>query len=133
MDGWRLLWHFESDDASDALRAKSRYLDVLRKDAGVSLDKYAANLVYSELVSNVLKHARDGILIRLERRGEDILLKVADRGPGFDFVQMRAIHPLNEGGRGLFLAAQYARELRVVAKGAGSTVTATLRQEADAG
>ncbi len=132
MGGWQLLWRFESNDASDALRAKSLYLEVLGKHAGVALDKYAANLVYCELVSNVLKHARDGILIRLERKGKDILLKVADRGPGSDFVQMRAITPPSEGGRGLFLAAHYARELRVVAEGSGTTVTAALRQEADA-
>ena len=126
-----VLWRFESEDARDALRAKSEYLNVLGKHAGVALDRYAANLVYSELVSNVLKHAREGIRIRLEREGEDILLKVADRGPGFNFVLMRAIHPLSEGGRGLFLAAHYTRELRIAAEGTGTTVTAALRQEAD--
>ncbi|MGB8907444.1 MAG: ATP-binding protein [Candidatus Cybelea sp.] len=126
-----VLWRFESKDARDALRAKSEYLNALRKHAGAALDGYAAKLVYSELVSNVLKHAHEGIRIRLERKGEDILLKVADHGPGFKFVLMREIHPLSEGGRGLFLAAHYSRELRVVAEGTGTTVTAALRQEAD--
>ncbi|MGA9943494.1 MAG: ATP-binding protein [Candidatus Cybelea sp.] len=126
-----VLWWFESEDARDALRAKSEYLSALGKHAGIALDGYAANLVYSELVSNVLKHAREGIRIRLEREGEDILLRVADHGPGFDLVLMRAIHPLSEGGRGLFLAAHYTRELRIVAERTGTTVTAALRQEAD--
>jgi anti-sigma regulatory factor (Ser/Thr protein kinase) len=127
----RVLWRFESDNAADALRAKSEYLDALHNHAGVGLDKYAANLVYTELVSNVFKHARGGIRIKVERNGEDLLLTVADQGPGFNLVLMRAVHPLSEGGRGLFLAAHYAHELRVVAEATGTTVTAALRQEAD--
>ena len=54
---------------------KANISSALGKHAGIALDKYAANLVYNELVSNVLKHAREGIRIRLERKGEDILLK----------------------------------------------------------
>ncbi|MGB6645957.1 MAG: ATP-binding protein, partial [Candidatus Cybelea sp.] len=109
----RVLWRFESDDARDAFRAKGEYLDVLHEHAAVPIDKYAANLVYTELVSNVLKHTRHGIRIRVERKGEDTLLTVADEGPGFNLVEARSLHPFSEGGRGLFLVVHYARELRV--------------------
>jgi anti-sigma regulatory factor (Ser/Thr protein kinase) len=128
----QILWRFESDDANDALRAKGEYLDVLREHAGLPIDKYAANLVYTELVSNVLKHTRAGIRIRVERKAADTLLTVADQGVGFSLIQMRSIHPLSEGGRGLFLAAHYARELRVIVEEGGAKVTATLRQETGA-
>jgi anti-sigma regulatory factor (Ser/Thr protein kinase) len=127
------LWRFESRDAHAALPAKREYRDALQKHVGWEIDLFAANVVYTELVSNVARHTRGPIEIRLDCDGGDVLLKVADQGSGFALEVPGSIDPLSEGGRGLFLVSKYATALSVAGRrDAGTTVTARLRKKTSA-
>ncbi len=123
----RTLWSFESEDALEALRAKPEYLRELRTYAGVSLDEHAAAVIYVELVGNVARHAPGPIKVRVTCEGGDLVLSVADTGPGFRYRERPAPDPSSESGRGLFIVAQYARAVEVVAGRGESRVVAVLR------
>jgi anti-sigma regulatory factor (Ser/Thr protein kinase) len=123
-----LLWRFEAQDARSAVRANAEYRATLRNHAGWPLDEHAGGVVFAELVSNVVRHAPGHIQIDLECDGTDVILSVADDGPGFDFTAPAAPGALSEGGRGLFLVSQYATALHVARRNeGGSKVRATLR------
>lgn len=125
-----VLWQFSSQDARSALAVKRQYCEVLKKHAGWEIDEFAANLVYSELVSNVVRHTGGGIQIRLVCDRSDVFVEIIDQGAGFDYTEPPAVNALSESGRGLFLTSRYSSDLRIVAqKGIGTTVKAALRKK----
>ncbi len=92
-------------------------------------DLDAAELIYGELVANVLRHAEGAVEVRLEvDDAEPPVLVVRDHGPG-----LRA-HPWSphrdpyaESGRGLAIVELLAREIDVGrADDGGTVVRATL-------
>jgi anti-anti-sigma factor len=66
-----------------------------------------AVLVANELVTNAVVHAHSDLWLRLELRGDRLLISVRDRGSR----RLRAVTPdlEAEGGRGLWLVEQLAR------------------------
>ena len=122
-----IVWQLETEDVESALRARSRYLEVVKSHEGWPLDDYAASVVYTELVGNVLRYAAPPIKITLHCDGAEVRLNVSDRGPGFDFAAPPKPSALSEGGRGLFLVSHYAGEVEVQRhEGKGTTVIAVL-------
>jgi anti-sigma regulatory factor (Ser/Thr protein kinase) len=123
------MWHLESGNVNEALRAKHQYLTVLQNHQNWSIDEYAASVIYTELVGNVFRHTASPVELTLECDGIHVLLTVSDHGPGFDFVAPQIPDARTEGGRGLFLVAHYARALEFTAnKGKGTTIRAKLRR-----
>jgi PAS domain S-box-containing protein len=94
-------WRF---GASDALRAEStrhRLRAWLAEHTHV--DCAAAELIYGELVGNVVRHSPGGIDVDVACNGDRIRLFVQSDGPSFE---LRACLPeslLSECGRGLFI------------------------------
>ncbi|MFD7512449.1 ATP-binding protein [Streptomyces sp. NPDC059853] len=90
-----------------------------------------ARLIVSELVTNALLHtASDRIVCRVERRGRQLRIEVADQGPGLD-PRVPAAGPSDpdaEGGRGLLLLDAMAARWGVISphQGAGCTVWAEI-------
>lgn len=120
-------WAFQADDASAAHDARNALLTYLRARGTQDSDFSAAELIFGELVGNVVKHAPGPITIELIWDGETPTLRVGDRGPGFDLRPALPEDLMSECGRGLFLASAFATDLRVtrVPEG-GSRVCATL-------
>ncbi len=120
-------WAFQADDATAAHDARNALLTYLRARGSDDSDFNAAELIFGELVGNVVKHAPGPIMIELVWDGKEPTLRVADRGPGFELRPGLPEDPMSEGGRGLFLAAAFGTDLRVsrVPEG-GSRVSATL-------
>ncbi len=127
-----VLWRFEADEAIIAIRHRSQFVGTLRGHEGWAVDEYAASVVYSELVGNVVTHSPGRIEIVLECDNEDIVLKVTDRGVGFRFSPALPRNVLSEGGRGLFLVAQFAAAVQLDDAQPGTTVSATLARKAPA-
>jgi len=120
-------WAFQADDATAAHDARTAFVAYLRSRASADSDLDAAELIFGELVGNVVKHAPGPITIELVWDSESPTLRIADRGPGFDLRTMLPADLMAEGGRGLFLATTFGADLRVakVAEG-GSRVSAIL-------
>jgi anti-sigma regulatory factor (Ser/Thr protein kinase) len=116
-------WTFEADDARLAHHRRREFIRHLRAHA--SGDFAAAELIYGELVSNVVRHANGPISIELEWELTFAVLRVRDFGKGFSH-DFHLPHSASESGRGLFIVHRLARKLEIKARPTGSEVRATL-------
>ncbi len=107
-----MVWFFRSENAHEALGCCKAFLNAVKQDAAVPVDTFASSLIYSELVTNVVHHAPGAIEISVDLVNHDAVLKVADRGPGFALSASLPENPLAERGRGLFLVAKFAKDIR---------------------
>lgn len=120
-------WAFRADDASAAHDARTALLTYLRARGDEDSDFAAAEIIFGELVGNVVKHAPGPITIELLWDAEAPTLRILDKGPGFELAPSLPSDPMSEGGRGLFLASAFAHDLFVVRDPeGGSRVSATL-------
>jgi PAS domain S-box-containing protein len=121
-------WHFECDDAGGAGDARFAFVKHLaRRKLDPSLVS-TAELIFGELVSNVVRHAPGPIEIELIERAERLLLAVRDRGPGFQLETIDLPQdPLSEGGRGLYLMSKLGSPPVVMPRpGGGNEVVVAL-------
>ena len=67
-------------------------------------DRWRAELIVTELVSNAVIHGPGGpVELALDWGGNAVRGQVADPGPGIRRGQLVPRRPIDEGGRGLFL------------------------------
>jgi anti-sigma regulatory factor (Ser/Thr protein kinase) len=112
-------WAYASADARAALEARLAFCRPLR-DIGCSPRFIAeAQVVFGELVGNVVRHAPGPIDISLTWRGDVATIAVADRGAPFSARTALPDDPLAEGGRGLFIVRSIARTLSIEPLAAG--------------
>jgi anti-sigma regulatory factor (Ser/Thr protein kinase) len=90
-------------------------------------DADCAELIFGELVANVVRHARGEVEVRLELQGNRPVLVVRDHGPGLRGVPLAGGDRLAESGRGLAIVRYLSDELAVGrAPGGGTLVQAVL-------
>lgn len=119
------MWRLHAEHAEDALRARPDFLAALEREAELPLDRFRAQLIYTELVGNVVRHATGPVDVELKCVEGKALLHVFDRGGGFELQPSLPESPLAETGRGLFLVQQYAERLQVHSlQGHGTCVSA---------
>lgn len=123
-----MRWRFEAADAGKAYSVRFDLLAHLQAHAAAGSDLEAAALIFGELVGNVVRHAPGPISLELFWDGDTAVLRVIDKGPGFDWNGAAALPELfAESGRGLFIAHNAARRLRVRrVAGNGTEATAWL-------
>jgi len=120
-------WAFDAENARAAHEARAQLVSHLRGRSRGEPDLCAAELVFGELVGNVVRHAPGPIEIQLEWAGDDPVLHVIDRGRGF-LPDPVLPDVLSESGRGLYIVQQLTRALRIERiAGYGNHVAATLR------
>jgi anti-sigma regulatory factor (Ser/Thr protein kinase) len=121
------VWSFDSSDARDAGLARHAYTDRLHA-VGLSDDEISSSeLVFGELVGNVVRYAPGSITAILDVSGHAPVLHVLDEGRGFEFRPRLPVDLLSERGRGLFLVTAFAEELSVERRrGGGSHARAVL-------
>ena len=108
------VWSFHAERPEDALRARGLFLDALAIECGkATFDRFRAQLIFTELVGNAMRHATGPVDLQLRCVGDKALLHVFDRGPGFALEASLPASPLAEGGRGLFLVREFSEKLRV--------------------
>jgi anti-sigma regulatory factor (Ser/Thr protein kinase) len=128
---WIVSWSFDSNAAAsnDARRA---FLACLASKAGAAsaIDRSAAELIFGELLGNVVRHAPGPVEIRLDWTGPLPVLHVLDSGPGFRSRRKRERLPVDdwsESGRGLFIVNACAEQFSVRNRsGRGTHACATL-------
>jgi len=121
-------WHFECDDAGGAGDARFAFVAHLARRKLEPGLVTTAELIFGELVSNVVRHAPGPIEIELIERAERLLLAVRDRGPGFQLETIALPQdPFSEGGRGLYLMSQLGSPPVVMPRpGGGNEVVVAL-------
>lgn len=120
-------WSFVAENAQAANDARADFVHYLKGRVADESAVAAAELVFGELVGNVVRHARGAIDVRLDW-GDAPTLHVIDRGPAFGDIDALPEDPLSEGGRGLFIARTLSAGINVERVGGyGNHVVARLQ------
>ncbi len=116
-------------DTSDSERLRALRGDVvgyLRRHAADDVGLDDCELVVSELITNVARHAHGPVWVAVDWPGVHPTIRVADVGPGFDLaVELPSTESVS--GRGLFIVNSIVSKLEASRRASGgSIVTATL-------
>ncbi len=98
-------WVFRADDARSAEDARAGFIAFLKTRGVPDANYAAAELVFGELIGNVVRHAPGPITIELDWEKDDPVLHVIDRGRAFDVTASLPDDVMSESGRGLFLVS----------------------------
>ena len=120
-------WTFSVSDAVEAQSARRKLGESLRL-RGASLDDVGdAELVFGELVGNIVRYAPGRAEVAVDWSGDLPVLHVLDDGPGFRHIALLPNDLYSESGRGLFLVATLTEDFRVSKRlGGGSHARAVL-------
>jgi anti-sigma regulatory factor (Ser/Thr protein kinase) len=120
-------WTFQAADPRAASRVRAELVARLGAVGLHPVEALNAELVFGELVGNVVRYAPGTIEVMLDVSGQSPVLHVLDEGSGFEFRPRLPIDVMSERGRGLFLVTAFAEELSVERRrGGGSHARAVL-------
>jgi len=108
-----IRWSFDAENAKAAQDARGEFVAYLREYAAEAGEVEAAELVFGELVGNVVRHAPGAIDIDVEWTNGSPKLHVLDRGPAFRAPSHLPDDLLSESGRGLFIVRQLSKNVTV--------------------
>ena len=122
-------WHFSCEDGNTARRVRTGIVRELRSRGLGSEDIFATEVIFSELIGNVFRHAGETLDVVLDLTQEAPVLHVLDSGAGFFLNPKLPADALAERGRGLYIVNQFAREFTVSPRttSQGSHARAVLR------
>jgi signal transduction histidine kinase len=128
-----IVWR-AAGEAERVLRLRRRFRELILSLPSAACDVDAAELIFGELVANVVRHARGEVEVRLEIAGRAPVLVVRDHGPGLRGAPMGAApDAYAESGRGLAIVRRLSRRVAVrPAPGGGTIVRAVLPNRAHA-
>ncbi|MDQ6942224.1 MAG: SpoIIE family protein phosphatase [Candidatus Eremiobacteraeota bacterium] len=123
-------WVFRADDARSAEDARTGFIAFLRTRGVRDANYAAAELVFGELIGNVVRHAPGPITVEVDWNAVDPILHVIDRGPAYDVEASLPDDLLSESGRGLFLVSVLGEDFSVTTlPGYGNHARVRLRIE----
>ena len=103
LGGSHLAWQFDTSDVRLAHESRRLFRRFLLDNGAADDDCASGELIFGELVGNVVRHARGLVDIEADWTGERPILRVADQGAGYDHNRTLPADPMSESGRGLFL------------------------------
>ncbi|HEY4439006.1 MAG TPA: SpoIIE family protein phosphatase [Candidatus Elarobacter sp.] len=114
-------WSFFSDDAAGARAVQHQVAEMLARH-GMNDDAIgAAELLFAELLGNVVRYAGGLTEIALDFGGMAPVLHVLDRGRGFRHLPKLPADVLAESGRGLYIVSSLAEEFTVTRRPDGGS------------
>ncbi len=114
-------WAFDTNDSSAAHGARHSFVSALR-DGGLPEDRLdTAELVFGELLGNVVRFAPGPIEIFFDWSEPTPVLHVLDRGPGFTLVPKLPSDLLSERGRGLYIVWSLTDDFNVTRRHDGGS------------
>jgi anti-sigma regulatory factor (Ser/Thr protein kinase) len=121
-------WCLASGDPAAAVDARRAFRAEIERHAGAGSDLAGAELIFAELLANVVRHAVGPAQVFLRWRGSRATLTVTDAGGGFRGPPATALpEPTAERGRGLALVSALAFGMRAGNRpGGGAYVFAVL-------
>lgn len=121
-------WRFHSDDANAFAATREAIRGQLEKLRFESEARMTAEMIFAELIGNVVRYAPGAIEVVLDVRSGRPTIHVMDSGPSFSYAPRLPTNPLSESGRGLFLVKQLSQEFNVSPRPeGGSHARAVLR------
>lgn len=108
-----VLWSFQSGDARKAENVRQHFLTFLHTFAACDSDFAAAELIFGELIANVVRYAPGRVAITVEWHDSSPVLHVEDHGGGFEPTFSLPEDPFSENGRGLFLVQALSKRVDV--------------------
>jgi anti-sigma regulatory factor (Ser/Thr protein kinase) len=107
-------WTLYVDDARNAVGARSHFVEFLRSIESEDGFIDTAELIFGELLGNVVRHAPGPVEIAVDLHEDAMVLHVTDSGPVLGpIARPLPADVLSERGRGLFIVGQLASEVRV--------------------
>jgi PAS domain S-box-containing protein len=106
-------WAFDTNNVNVARKARHSFVAALREGGVSGKDLDAAELVFGELLGNVVRYAPGPIEIMFDWTQGAPVLHVLDRGPGFTLTPKLPSDLLSERGRGLFIVWSLAEDFNV--------------------
>ncbi|HZZ64676.1 MAG TPA: SpoIIE family protein phosphatase [Candidatus Baltobacteraceae bacterium] len=106
-------WAFDAENARAAQDARTQFVRYLRANGTDPEDIGMAELIFGELVGNVVRHSPGPIDINLDWSNDRPVLHVLDRGPEFVLTRALPEDVLSESGRGLFIVKALSGDIRV--------------------
>ena len=106
-------WTFDTSDAETAYAARHAFVAALRSRGVQHEELDTAELIFGELLGNVVRYAPGPIEIMVDWNSAAPVLHVLDRGPGFTLVPRLPSDLLSERGRGLYIVWALAEDFNV--------------------
>jgi len=106
-------WAFDVSDSAAAYAIKRDFVAAIREEYGPSANLEACELIFSELVGNVLRYAPGRLSLALSVDERGVWLHVMDDGVGFEGLPSLPGDIWSESGRGLFLVAALAADVTI--------------------
>ena len=106
-------WSFRSEDGEMAHAVRNRIVAKLAAAGMRDEDIFAAQMVYSELVGNVFRHAGTSLDVALDLTQDAAVLHVLDSGEGFSLNPKLPADAYSERGRGIYIVTELTREFAV--------------------
>jgi len=114
-------WSFPGDDLAAVTRVRREFVSVLRAAGATEPEVADAELVFGELLGNAARHTDGQVEAALDLTGDEPVLHVLDRGPGFTFYSRLPNDNLSESGRGLYITMMLARDVSVAQRPGGGS------------
>lgn len=120
-------WTLDTSDPSAAAHVRRSIVEILREFGGGSEALFTSELIFGELLGNVVRYAPGRVEIVLDARSDRIVLHLMDNGTGFTLIPRLPSDLLSERGRGLFLIWTLSDDFNVdVREGGGAHARAVL-------
>lgn len=127
------LWSFKADDARAAENARSDFCAYLKQHVADRTLTENAELIFGELIGNVVRHAPGPVEVELDWAGGNPTLHVIDTGAPFTPPD-HLPNELSESGRGLFIVRTMSADFEVERiANYGNHVRAVLARHVSAG
>jgi anti-sigma regulatory factor (Ser/Thr protein kinase) len=104
-------WAFDVGDSDAAYAVKRDFVGAVIDEYGPDANLEACELIFSELIGNVLRYAPGRLSLALSVDERGLWLHVMDDGAGFEGPPTLPADVWSENGRGLFLVAVLAADL----------------------
>ncbi|GAC1523678.1 MAG: hypothetical protein NVS2B8_06450 [Vulcanimicrobiaceae bacterium] len=114
-------WTFEALDSSGAQGARVSFSRYIERSCTATSDLVACELIFGELIGNVVRHAPGPVQIVVAWEDGRAMLHVYDSGPGLSWRGPSLPDDYAEGGRGLYIVTQLARRIFVEPKAGRGT------------
>jgi serine phosphatase RsbU (regulator of sigma subunit)/anti-sigma regulatory factor (Ser/Thr protein kinase) len=114
-------WVFAVQDRKAATETREGIVRILREYGATETDTNISELVFSELLGNVVRHGTDLVEFALDVSGDAPVLHALDRGPGFTYSARLPMDALSESGRGLFIVRSLTHDLNVTRRSDGGS------------
>jgi PAS domain S-box-containing protein len=123
-------WSFDCDDRFAAREIHAAYVAALVATGATDIQLADAEVVFAELLGNVVRHARGPCDVVLDASGTLPVLSMLDRGHGFSQGTYLPADAFAESGRGLYIVRTLAADFHATRRpGGGSHARAVLNVE----